>query len=279
MKIVQKFLVAVRSYFITGNFKEEIISIPIMILGFFALNWGLGKLFPSSAFFDFFSQVETIAFRVLAYVVTITMAWLGLRIMFPSVYKYLHEEFYHNFDTMQEEDKRKWGIRIFLVLLICAALVSSGRAGTREELTKKLYSELYVREVTPNSSPEIDTFLSAVGVYVPAPWCVAFVSYNLSSFNVPNPATAWSPDYARVKNIIWTPKKPTIKPLAGDVFTLYFSSMKRVGHGGFYIKTDKSGYFITIEGNTNGMGSREGDGVYVKKRAPEKIYAITRFIK
>ena len=274
-----KTLKRIHNYFKTGNFKEELVSIPVLILAFFALNWILGKLFPQSGFFDFFSQLETIAYKVLAFVVAITMAWLGLRIMFPSVFRYLHDEFYHKFEILPDEERRKWALRIFLVLLICAALVSSGRAGTREVLTKKLYSELNIREVRSNSSPEIDAFLNSVGIKVPAPWCVAFVSFNLSAFNVPNPRSAWSPDYAKPKDIIWTPKKPTTAPLAGDVFTLYYSSLHRVGHGGFYIRTDKSGYYLTIEGNTNGIGSRDGDGVYIKKRDPDKIHAITRYIK
>ena len=51
------------------TFKEELVSIPVLIIGFFALNWILGVLFPGSAFFDFASQMETIAFRVLSFVI------------------------------------------------------------------------------------------------------------------------------------------------------------------------------------------------------------------
>jgi hypothetical protein len=33
----------------------------------------------------------------------------------------------------------------------------------------------------------------------------------------------------------------------------------------------------TVEGNTNGEGSREGDGVYLKRRHRSKIRSIIRF--
>ena len=61
--------------------------------------------------------------------------------------------------------------------------------------------------------------------------------------------------------------------------TYYYPNLGRVGHVGFLEKTDMDGYFITIEGNTNGAGSREGDGVYKKKRDPNKVNAVSRYIK
>ncbi len=36
---------------------------------------------------------------------------------------------------------------------------------------------------------------------------------------------------------------------------------------------------VAIEGNTNAGGSREGNGVYKKKRELSKVYVITRYIK
>lgn len=150
----------------------------------------------------------------------------------------------------------------------------------RDSLEIKLRSQLNVRETSPNRGPMIDMYLKSVKTQLGVAWCGAFVGYNLSYFKIINPNSAWSPDYAKSKDIIWRPKlKTNIDLLIGDVITIYYKNLKRVGHTGFYIKTDKDGYFITIEGNTNGSGSREGDGVYLKKRDPDKLYAITRYIK
>lgn len=266
-----------------NTFKEELLIIPLLLIAFFALNWGLSYLFPESAFFDFFSQIETIAFRVVSFVVALTIAWFGLRIAFPQIFRYLKDEFYQNFDDLPDELKRKYAIRFFLVFVICVALVSRSVGGEKQAvrvmLATALHAQLDVRETAPNSGPEVDCYLRSVGINQPAPWCAAFVSYNLQQFHVTHPKSAWSPDYAKEKDVIWTNKNVIAQPKTGDVVTFYYPHLQRVGHVGFFIERDKSGYFITIEGNTNGAGSREGDGVYKKKRDPAKVHAISRYIQ
>jgi hypothetical protein len=54
------------------------------------------------------------------------------------------------------------------------------------------------------------------------------------------------------------PNTTTIKP--GDIFTL--SAASHVG----IIKSVGKTTVVTIEGNTDGSGSREGDGVYERTR-------------
>lgn len=269
-----------------STFKEELVFIPLLILGFFILNYMLSAIFPESAFFDFFSQIETLAFRILSFVAALSIAWFGLRIAFPQMFRYLKDEFYHKFDSYDEDTKRKYSIRFFLVFVICVALISRGVGAEKSEvrtmLNTALHAQLDVRETSPNSGPEVNNYLHSVGINYPAPWCAAFVSYNLQQFNIPNPNSGWSPDYGKSNDIIWTRTKGSksgITPLTGDVVTFYYPILKRIGHVGFFIEKDKSGYFITIEGNTNGSGSREGDGVYKKKREPSKVYAISRYIK
>lgn len=149
----------------------------------------------------------------------------------------------------------------------------------REKLLDSLNTQLYVREITPNRAPMIDIYLKTVKNQVGVAWCAAFVGANLTWQDVKNPNSAWSPNYAKPEDIIWKPKgKNNKEPLTGDVITFYYTNLGRVGHAGFYEKKDNYGYFITIEGNTNGAGVREGDGVYKKKRIPDKSYAISRYI-
>lgn len=265
------------------TFKEELVSIPLLLIGFFFLNWILSTIFPNSAFFDFASQMETIVFRIVSFVVALSVAWLGLRIAFPQMYRYLKDEFYHKFDDLPPGMKRKYAIRFFLVFVICVALVSRSVGGETNEIRGQLIStiesQLNVRETAPNQGYMVDKYLRSVGVTVPAPWCAAFVSYNLQQYKIPNPCSAWSPNYAVTKDAIYKAKMSTANPMAGDIVTFYYPHLKRVGHVGFYCRKDPTGYIITIEGNTNGGGSREGDGVYRKKREMSKIYAITRYIK
>jgi len=54
---------------------------------------------------------------------------------------------------------------------------------------------------------------------------------------------------------------------AGDLFVMQSKTNKSKGHIGFVLsEIDGKGYFRTIEGNTDGTGSREGDGVCIKRR-------------
>ncbi|MBK3516717.1 CHAP domain-containing protein [Carboxylicivirga marina] len=261
------------------TFKEELTVIPLLIIGFFALNMGLSYLFPNNAFFDFFSEMENIAYSVVRFIVVLALAWVGVRVIFPNVFKFLKNEFYPNFPKLETQFKYKLATAIFLVFVLASAITAKAQDNTRHELLKNLTEQLDVREVTANSSPMIDTYLQSVGFDYPVPWCAAFVSWNLNQLDVDNPNSAWSPSFARDKDVIWRNKTRGIQPKCSDVVTFYYARLKRVGHVGFFIKESKSGYFITIEGNTNGGGSREGDGVYMKKRPPGKVFAISRYIK
>ena len=43
------------------------------------------------------------------------------------------------------------------------------------------------------------------------------------------------------------------------------------GHCGIVIEVKDEKNFVAVEGNTNGVGSREGDGVYIKNRVVRKV--------
>jgi hypothetical protein len=153
----------------------------------------------------------------------------------------------------------------------------------KQKLSLKLDSQLYIREITSNRSPEIDKFNKSVGAPVGSKWCASFVSYNLTYFKIPNPNSAWSPSFSKPEDIIWKPKlKTNIKPDTADVVSYYNTNLKRVYHIGLFGYFDKNNIPITYEGNTSGgFGGidNDGDGVYKKKRDLEKMYAISRYIK
>jgi len=265
--------------FLKWNYKEEFIALLLLVGGFIFVNHKFTSIFPPEAgFFNLPSQFETLVYSVMKFVLIIVLAWVGLRIILPPVYRFIRNEVYQRFDNLPLEVKLEWALKLIMTFLLCAAIATS-RAGTREELVKLVKSQVGIHEITENDSPEIRKFLAHVGIYKPDMWCVAWVSYDLSMVGVPNPRSAWSPDYAKPKDIIWTPKNPKIPPLPGDVITIYFPKLKRVGHGCFYVVTDKSGYFISGEGNANQRLSRNGGEVCLLKRNPDKIHAITRFIK
>ena len=69
-----------------------------------------------------------------------------------------------------------------------------------------------------------------------------------------------------------------VVPSTADIFGLYFPEKRRIAHVGF-IDEWKDPWVITVEGNTNVLGSREGDGVYRKRRLVASIYKVARYIR
>jgi len=66
-------------------------------------------------------------------------------------------------------------------------------------------------------------------------------------------------------------------PSPGDIFGLYFPEKGRIAHVGF-IDVWGDTWVTTVEGNTNVLGSREGDGVYRKRRLVRSVYRVARYV-
>lgn len=284
METIKQKVVNALKWFWAWEYKEEVLT----VLGFLALflyvNVKLTGLNPEAGYFNLPSQADSVLYALVKFVVCIVLIWVGIRVIGVHLYRFLRNDILKNFDTLSID--LKWNVlKLFLTLLALLAATAFLRAETpdltakRTALVKLVYSQVGIHEITNNSSPEIDMFLAHVGMPPRNPWCVAWVSYDLSKVGVANPMSAYSPDYARKKDIIWTPKNQKIQPLPGDVPTFYYASLGRVGHGCFYLETDKSGWFKTGEGNANQKLSRTGGEVCILKRDPMKIYAISRFIK
>lgn len=117
-------------------------------------------------------------------------------------------------------------------------------------------------------------------------WCAAFVCWCVKramdvsgigetlTFRRPRTAGAWDlENWSRAQDeSTWTkkPHRNDIEP--GDIVIFTFS------HCGIAISApDKNGYVATVEGNTDSAGSREGGGVWRKKRHVSKIRSRIRF--
>ena len=111
--------------------------------------------------------------------------------------------------------------------------------------------------------------------------CAAFICWlfreamknSKYSFSRPNTASAWGfEDWARGENDSIKLQKPHNNDIkSGDIVIFTFS------HIGLAISgIDSSGYIQTIEGNTDGAGSREGGAVLQKKRHISQIRSRIR---
>jgi len=105
------------------TFKEELVAVPLLIIFFYLFNFLMITIFPHGAFFDFYSEIETIVSKIVIFLVALWTAHLSLRIAFPKIYKFLHDEVYQNFETLEKDKKVEYTIKFILVFIIAAALV------------------------------------------------------------------------------------------------------------------------------------------------------------
>lgn len=123
MNWIKKILLKIKNSDFYQTFKEEMVAVPVLLLTFYLFNWLMVALFPQGAFFDFYSQIETIVSKIFLYAVTLWTAHLALMISFPKIYKHLHDNIYHKFENIPEEKKLDFTIKFILVFILAAALV------------------------------------------------------------------------------------------------------------------------------------------------------------
>jgi hypothetical protein len=142
-----------------------------------------------------------------------------------------------------------------------------------------IVSQVGVQEVPRGSNwgPVVSVYLRHARVNYPAPWCAAFVHYCLDSCGIANTVTAYAPSAQNAKHLVYARAHMLETPVAGDVFTIYFFSMKRIAHCGFFQQQHNGSSFVTIEGNTNTDGSREGYEVARRIRSYHTIYSLSRW--
>jgi hypothetical protein len=138
-----------------------------------------------------------------------------------------------------------------------------------------------VREATGhNDGARVVEYLKSAGLKQGNPWCAAFVCWTFEKAGVKAIKSGWSPAWFPADKTIYKRGADRNKPPdRGDVFGIWFAKQKRIAHVGFIDNwIDGESKCITVEGNTNEAGSREGDGVYRKRRLKSQIYKISRWL-
>lgn len=192
------------------------------------------------------------------------------------------------------------------------AVISSLADSTRQ--LRQIYTrELGVREASNhNDGSRVEEYLHCVGLKKGSPWCAAYVCFCLGKAGIPNPRSGYCPNLFPAGKVIWERKfkvegsklkvesqqtaAPNPQPAAltttspatrnsqlttqypspGDVFGIWFPDKGRIAHVGFIDNWGEK-YAVTVEGNTNEAGSRDGDGVYRKRRLISSLYKISRY--
>ena len=141
-------------------------------------------------------------------------------------------------------------------------------------------SQVGVREKGINSGKEVEMYLASAGLGKGNPWCASFVAYVFQQCtNIKISAAGWVPSWFPTKKLIYKRGEINYKrtPQTGDLIGIWFSSKNRLAHIGFY-QEEEGKFTISVEGNTNEEGSREGDGVYKKRRITRTVHSISRWI-
>jgi hypothetical protein len=155
-----------------------------------------------------------------------------------------------------------------------------------DAIVKVAKTYLYIREKTGNNDhPMIDKMFDYLGLPHGLSWCLAFVIWcaHIAVNPVPYPKLArcslfletvesqpWKYDVFDTEDVAWGINK--VYP--GTI--MIFSSSKVAGkknwngHAAIVEKAVDRRTWNTIEGNTNGAGSREGNGVYRKVRTAKQ---------
>jgi hypothetical protein len=166
---------------------------------------------------------------------------------------------------------------------------AAGKALLPAHIVRIASAEIGVEEVNgTNTGPRVDEYKAATWLDPKKgwPWCAAFVCWvvreamlaanvpQTATFKRPRTAGAWDMEnWSRQQDAsTWTlkPHRGDIQP--GDIVVFTFS------HVGFAVSApDKNGHVLTIEGNTDHAGSREGGGVFRKRRHLSQIRSRIRF--
>lgn len=142
-------------------------------------------------------------------------------------------------------------------------------------------SQVGVREATNrNDGEEVESYLRSVGLGKGHPWCAAIMYWSFSECGYTFPEKpsfyAWSPNWFPADRVVWIDGRGD-QGTSGDALGIYYRNLGRVGHVGMLTKEDGD-YFHTIEGNTSDAGSREGHGVYTKKRLKSQTKYLARWL-
>lgn len=151
------------------------------------------------------------------------------------------------------------------------------RAECQAKVIATLESQVGVREnLGPNDSVEIREYLRLAGFNTSVAYCAAFACWGFTVNGICNPQTAWSPSLFPKDHLI---DHKYVDPEPADTFGVYYTNLGRIAHAGVIKYWPRDGdTFISIEGNTNDNGSRNGDGVYLKRSLKRRAYKISRWI-
>ncbi|GGG60470.1 CHAP domain-containing protein [Hymenobacter glacieicola] len=156
-------------------------------------------------------------------------------------------------------------------------------------------SQVGVREATGrNDGARVEAYLREIGLPKGYQWCSAFCVWCFRQAGIKAPsygmARSWFTPARLLYRQGWEQRPaelghgnlrrrhaPRLLPQPGDLVGYRFSGSVAINHVGFLDSDWGSGPSVTtVEGNTNLVGSRTGNGVWRNIRHKRMIYALAR---
>lgn len=175
--------------------------------------------------------------------------------------------------------------KILVMLVFVATLISSSGFCSRDIRSCVVHayeSQIGVKELTGrNDGVQVQSYLKSTGLKGNYAWCAAFVNWCLRQCGVKTINDARAGKWFRLDKTIYERGKTNMStPQPGDLCGFIWTG-KQIQHIGFVHKWGENA-IVTVEGNTtgegNGISSREGDGVWRKRRLKRSVYIVADWI-
>jgi hypothetical protein len=170
-----------------------------------------------------------------------------------------------------------------LLVLVGLGLTTLLSAQTpSERIVSEALAEVGIREVGCNNcGPQVEAMLRRVHMPRGANWCGAFQYTVMDRAGIPLPGDparyAWVPSWFPRAHTVWRHGTSSMEDVrVGQQVGLYYPSLGRVAHIGVIVAIEGR-FVITVEGNTNWLGSRDGGGVQQHRRRIDTIWVISQW--
>jgi len=165
---------------------------------------------------------------------------------------------------------------VFVWALVLGSTVCAQVAPVRQQIVDIARSQIGVREVGNNAGPRVEHYQRLVGIRKGDAWCMAFTYFCFDSAGVYVVKSGWVPSWFPKAKLVVRQGYEIQQPLPGDVGGLYYRRLGRYAHG--FIIEKWGNVVLTIEGNTNAQGARDGNGVWRRRRLKSQIPVVSRWV-